>query len=208
MALHFKGETKFPLGGHTYVTIKTRYKQPTIKIQSYKNLKTATGHSVIIPTRCGVMLSTIQFEQLLKNTPLMRSTLESLRQSKRGNKAHTCTEKTVSDIDTADAISEHAEKTLIERDTPIETDVGDSKEIVQSSDTQSPIVEPRPQIENGPQLKKSCGRPSKQRISSQHKRTICGQCDKENIPPIRQNQSKSVLRKCINTNILQTNVSA
>ena len=196
MALHFKGETQFPLGGDTYVTIKRRNKQPTIRISSYKNLKTITGRNVLIPTRFGVMLSPRQFDQLIKNTPLMVSTIESLQESKTSK----CEDSSMSVFISSETAPEPVEKeSLDEKDTSIETIVDDSKEVLHTSQPQLNSVDLSLQTENIPQLKKCRGRPPKKRCSgcNRIKAETCIEDDKENITPSKKhcNQSKPILKE-------------
>ena len=82
MPLCFKWGLKFPLGDDTHVTVRASDTQPIIEISSYEQLKTSSGHHVVIPKHLGVMLTPKQFTQLTKSGPLIRSVIKSFTKPK------------------------------------------------------------------------------------------------------------------------------
>ena len=161
MALHLKGEIKIPLGGYTYVTIKRHNKQPTIGILTYKQINTMAGHRVIIPTKSGVKLSSKQFEQLIKNAPLIASTIESLQQSKTKAITLPCNDSAVPVVHTSDTISEPIGKKLVEADNLNNTD--ENQKLLQTFESHEIICEQQQLIK--PKHYRQIKRPRKQYVS-------------------------------------------
>ena len=156
MALHLKGEIKIPLGEYIYVTIKRHNKHPTIGILTYKKINTMTGQRVMIPTQFGVKLSSKQFVQLIKNAPLIASTIESLQQSKTKAITLPCNDSAVPVVHTSEPIG----KKLVEADNLNNTD--ENQKLLQTFESHEIICEQR--LAN-PKQHRQIKRPRKQYVS-------------------------------------------
>ena len=81
--------SSFPLGKELYVSVSSVKGEPVLKIVRCKVVQSliTPGKSVVLPTRSGVGLTKKQFEQLVRNAPLVFSTMDSLTTTVRSDSA-------------------------------------------------------------------------------------------------------------------------